>query len=385
MTLMQLEIQIIAILVSLACVIPGIFLVLKKQAMMSDAISHSILLGIVIAFIFTKDLLSPFLVVGAALSGLLVVFLVQIIKKTGLLKEDTSIGLVFPLFFSIAVVIISLKFANVHLDVDAVLLGEIAFAPLDRMKIFGIDIGAKSIYTTGLNLIINITFLLVFFKELKITTFDPGLSYSLGFSPVLLNYLLMGDVSFTAVASFDAVGSVLVVALMIAPPATAYLITDDLGKTILWSFVFGTAIALSGYWIARILDVNIAGTMAAVAGLLFIEVFIQAPKKGLISKIKNRKKLKLKFYATMMIVHISHHLGSQEYNEECAAGKIFSHLGWEKAYTTKIIKILIQNNYLEKKDDILYLTEKGRNFAEISMIDGKIDRQVLNNEIITVS
>ena len=135
-----LEIQLIAIMVASACSILGTFLVLKSMAMVSDAITHTILLGIVVAFFMVHDLNSPLLIVGAGIVGVMTVYLVELLNSTRLVKEDSAIGVIFPLLFSIAVILLS-KFAqNVHLDVDSVLLGELAFAPFNRVAIFGLSI-----------------------------------------------------------------------------------------------------------------------------------------------------------------------------------------------------------------------------------------------------
>ncbi|RMG68597.1 MAG: metal ABC transporter permease, partial [Calditrichaeota bacterium] len=195
MSSIQLEIQLIASVVALACALPGVYLVLRKMAMMSDAISHAILFGIVIAFFVTGDITSPFLIAAAALTGLLTVSLVELIYRTRLVKEDASIGLVFPLLFSIGVILISHYADRVHLDTDAVLLGELAFAPFNRLVIWGIDWGPKALYVMGGILLLNAGFIYFFYKELKLATFDPALAAALGFAPGLIHYLLMGLVS----------------------------------------------------------------------------------------------------------------------------------------------------------------------------------------------
>ena len=139
----SLEIQLIAIVVAVACALPGVFLVLRQMAMLSDAISHAILPGIVLVFFLTEDLGSPFLILGAAAAGVLTVALVELLRKTGLLKEDAAIGIVFPALFSVGVVLIAQYAGDVHLDVDAVLLGELAFAPFDRISLGDLDLGPK--------------------------------------------------------------------------------------------------------------------------------------------------------------------------------------------------------------------------------------------------
>ena len=284
----SLEIQIIAALVAMACSLPGVFLILRKMVMMSDAIGHAILPGIVMAFLLTGTLNSPWLILGAALSGMATVVLVEMVRNTGLLKEDAAIGIVFPALFSIGVVLIARFAGDVHLDVDAVWLGELAFAPFDRVVLFGQDI-PKALVVMGMILVINTIFISLFYKELKISTFDAALAGSLGFTPALLHYILMGLVSITAVGAFDAVGSILVVALMVAPPAAAYLLTHRLGFMLIWSVLLGCVSAVGGYWMARMLDASIAGSMATAAGLVFTLVLLVAPQRGLLSQRRGQK------------------------------------------------------------------------------------------------
>lgn len=140
------EIQLIAVCISVACALPGCFLVLRKMSMMSDSITHTILLGIVLAFFATHDLKSPLLIAGAALMGVITVWLTEMLSRTRLVSEDSAIGIVFPLLFSIAIILITRYASSIHLDTDAVLMGELAFAPFERAVVFGVDIGAQAIY-----------------------------------------------------------------------------------------------------------------------------------------------------------------------------------------------------------------------------------------------
>ncbi|BAM00709.1 MAG: metal ABC transporter permease [Caldilinea sp.] len=284
MSLAQIEIQVIAAMVAMACALPGVFLVLRRMAMMSDAISHTVLLGIVIAFFFTKSLTSPLLIAGAALMGVLTVSLVELLSRTHLVREDAAIGLVFPALFSIAIILISRFAGNVHLDVDAVLLGELAFAPFNRIQLFGMDAGPAALYTTGGMLALNVLFLVAFYKEMKLATFDPALAAALGFAPGILHYAFMALVSVTAVGAFDAVGSVLVVAFMIAPPAAAYLLADRLSRMLVYAAAIGVFSAVSGYWLAYALDASIAGSMATMAGASFLASYLFAPARGLLAR-----------------------------------------------------------------------------------------------------
>jgi manganese/zinc/iron transport system permease protein len=295
MTTVQLEIQLIAAVAAAACALPGAFLVLRRMAMMSDAISHTVLLGIVLGFFLTRDMASPILILGAALTGVLTVSLVELLHRTGLVREDAAIGLVFPALFSLAVILISRHAGGVHLDTDAVLLGELAFAPFERFTLAGFDLGPQALWVMGGIFLLNLGLILLFYKELKLATFDPALAAALGFAPGLIHYGLMGLVSITAVGAFEAVGSVLVVALMIAPPATAYLLTDRLPRLLGLSVLLGALSAVGGYWAAHLLDASIAGSMASVAGLLFALAFLFAPQRGLLTaaaqRLRRRKDL----------------------------------------------------------------------------------------------
>lgn len=287
----QIEVQLIAVVIAAACAIPGVFLVLRRMAMMSDAISHTVLFGIVIGFFITQDLGSPWLFVGAVLTGVLTVSLVELLNRTQLVKQDAAIGLVFPVLFSLAVILISTFAGNIHLDTDAVIMGELAYAPFDRVVWFGVDMGPRALVVGIALVLLNLAFVTLLYKELKLATFDAGLAAAAGFVPGLLHYALMGLVSVTAVGAFDAVGSILVVALMIAPPSAAYLLTDRLPRMIGLSVLIGAGSGIAGYWLARWLDVSIAGSMATMSGVFFALVLLFAPERGLVAQARRRRTL----------------------------------------------------------------------------------------------
>lgn len=359
----QFEIQLIAVIVAVACSLPGVFLVLRKMSMMSDSITHTILLGIVLAFFLTHDLSSPFLIAGAALTGLATVWLTETLNRTKLLAEDAAIGIVFPLLFSIAIILITKYAGSVHLDTDSVLLGELAFAPFNRMVLFGYDIGAKAIYSTMALLIINLVFITAFFKELKAATFDPILAAVLGISPSLIHYGLMMLVSMTTVGAFEAVGSVLVVAFMIGPPVTAYLLTDDLKHMLFLSGTIGAVNGISGFYLATILDVSISGSMAVMTGFVFLIVFITAPRRGLVSSLRKRSRQKLDFSKKTLLFHLYNHEGSINEAQEAGLHTLAGHFHWNLTLTDKIIKILLKEGNVRVENDIIKLTDQGRSVS----------------------
>ncbi|RMB56452.1 metal ABC transporter permease [Dokdonia sinensis] len=359
----QLEIQLIATVVAIACAIPGVFLVLRKMALISDAISHSILPGIVIGFFITEDLNSPLLILLAAVTGVITVVLVEAIQKTGLVKEDTAIGLVFPALFSIGVILIAKNANDVHLDVDAVLLGELAFAPFDRLIISGIDVGPKSLWVMGGILLATVGMLFAFFKELKVSTFDAGLSAALGFSPVVLHYGLMTVSSVTVVGAFEAVGAVLVVALMIAPAATAYLLTSDLKKMLVLSVIFGVTSAIAGYWMAHFLDASISGSMTTVLGLVFLTVYLFAPSKGLIAVMYRQKQQRTEVSLLTFLLHLNNH----DEESERRVQHLNEHINWQKVRSKTVLDLAQKNNLIAIENDLVTLTSKGKEFTDLAL------------------
>ena len=356
----QIEIQLIASIVAIACAIPGTFLVLRKMALISDAISHSILPGLVLGFFITQDLNSPLLIIMSALSGVVTVILVEFIQKTKLVKEDTAIGLVFPVLFSIGVIMIAKNANDVHLDTDAILLGELAFAPFDRFLVDGSDLGPKSLWIIGTILLITIGLLFAFFKELKISTFDVGLATALGFSPIMIHYGLMSVASITIVGSFDAVGAILVVALMIAPAATAYLLTDNLKRMLSLSVVFGVFSAIAGYWLAHWLDASISGSMTTILGIVFLLVYLFAPKRGLISVLYRNKQQQIEVSLLTFLLHLNNH---QEISER-HINHLNEHINWRRVKSKSVLDLALKNNMIIIDKSIISLTDKGKNFTD---------------------
>ncbi|WP_215146150.1 metal ABC transporter permease [Exiguobacterium qingdaonense] len=279
------------ILVGVTCGMIGALLVLRKMAMIADAISHTVLLGIVLAFFVTQSLNGLPMLIGAGLIGLLTAFLVQWLDSSGV-QSGAAIGVVFTSLFALGVVLLSFVGDGVHLDVQHALMGQISYVPWNTWSLGGINLGPKAVWLLGGVLLLNIVTILLFYKELKVSTFDPKLAASMGIPIVFLHYLLMSLVSFSTVASFDSVGAILVVAMLIVPGATAYLLTDRFGFMIILSACLGALAAVMGYGLGVWLDVSIAGAMATSCGILFALAFLFSPRQGVVTKWWNRKVLK---------------------------------------------------------------------------------------------
>ncbi|WP_099355347.1 metal ABC transporter permease [Fredinandcohnia onubensis] len=272
-----------ASLVGISCGIVGVFLILRKMAMMADAISHTVLLGIVMAYLLTHSLSGIHMVIGAAVTGILTTFLVQWFHSKGV-GQDASIGVVFTTLFAIGVILIATKVGNAHLDVQHALMGEISFVPWNT--VFVPLLGEIPLATLMLLVVLFVVILVIglFYKEWKLTTFDPSLAASIGIPVLGMHYLFMTLVSITTVASFDAVGAIMVVAMLITPAASAYLWTDKLLVMIGLSASFGVISAIMGYYFALWIDTSISGSMAFATGVIFLISFIFSPRHGMLSK-----------------------------------------------------------------------------------------------------
>lgn len=278
-------------LVAASCSIVGCFLVLRKMAMIGDAISHSVLPGIVIAFLISGSRDSLAMLLGAAILGLVTVFLIQMFNQSGV-QSDASIGVVFTALFSIGVILISMYTRHIDLDLDCVLFGEIAYVPWSTIDFLGIDFIPKAIWAVGLSFLLNVIVIGLFYKQFKICSFDPAMAAAVGIPVALFHYLLMGLVSVSTVAAFESVGAILVVGMIVVPPATAYLLTEKLNRMIIYSVVIGCMSSIVGYYVAYMLDASIAGSMISVAGVFFVIALLFSPSHGVVFR-KFRQKQQL--------------------------------------------------------------------------------------------
>jgi len=361
------EIMIIGCLVAISGALPGCFLVLRKMAMMSDAISHSVLLGIVLMFLAIKTLHSPLLIIAATVTGLITVILTEALISSKKMKKDAAIGLIFPLFFALAIILISQYAGTIHLDQDAVLLGEIAFSPFNRFVIGETDYGPVAMWIMGLIGCMNALFIGFFYKELKVATFDAGLAASMGRSPTLLHYGLMGCVSITCVGAFDSVGTILIVALIITPPATAYLLTKKLDTMIKLSIIIGCLCAILGTLLAISIDGSISGAMCTIAGALFLLAFLCSPHHGIIHQFYNQKQQKLQFSAILLTIQFLNHQGPNQNAFEYSIENLIDHMRWPEPFAKKVMSYALEKNYIARNNTHYQLTPYGIEVAKNAM------------------
>jgi manganese/zinc/iron transport system permease protein len=424
----------------------GVFLKLRHLSLVTDAISHTILLGIVVAFIvmsglfgLAPDISSPILILGAALAGVGTVILTELIQRSGLIKGDTALGLVFPLLFAIAVLLVTRFTSNIHLDTDAVVVGEIGVAwanthshcyagcddvvitpdhPAARVErvctnctpgginprspdaVFAeqcancgtysaaeawaqgltdtqpeLVLWPRSLTTMGVITFLNLAFVLIFYKELKLASFDAALARALGFRPGWLHYALMILVSITAVGAFDAVGAVLVIAFFIIPPATAYLLTHRLGWMLVLSPVFGAASALVGYDLARAnllglipiqqiipgltWNTSISASMVIAQFCFFLLAWALSPQQGFIAGMLRRARQRRQFEDQVVMGHILHHHETADAQTELAMATLHQHFYWTPSQMRAVLGRLTRADLIEIMQGRVGLTPEG--------------------------
>ncbi|MFP4273292.1 MAG: metal ABC transporter permease [Halothiobacillaceae bacterium] len=269
----------ILLLAGAANALVGCLLVLRRLSMLGDGISHSVLLGLVVAYLLvgSRDPLAMF--VGAVTVGLLTAWGTNWLSRRIRVQHDASIGVVFTLFFAIAVILISAYAHRVHLDVEHVLYGEVAFAPFERLRLGGHDLGPQAIWILGGVLLVASAAIAAGFRAFQLLTFSGTLATLAGISVTFWHYLLMTLTSITAVASFQAVGAILVVALLVMPANTALRIARSLAGMMAWSVAFASTAVIGGYLLASHLDAAIAPAVVLIAGLQYFAVWALIPAR----------------------------------------------------------------------------------------------------------
>lgn len=271
--ILQLQLILTALATSLACLIPGTFLILRGTSLISDAISNAIFLGIVTTFIATQTLQTWPMFIGALATSLITVWCIEKIIATNRIYPDAVIGLMFPFVFALSVILINVYASNIHLDIDAVLLGELAFTPLYQIMYHNTPIGSYALWTMIAALCANILFLIMWYKKLLVTSFDTDFAQMIHYNPAKTYWFLMLCTCVTIFAAFETVGAILVIAFIIIPPATAQLITHTMKNLLIIAMLFAILGTLTGYLLAMVTATSIAGAISTMFGLQFLIVY----------------------------------------------------------------------------------------------------------------
>ncbi len=275
--------------VTLGCGLAGMFVVLRRMSLVGDAISHSVLPGIVLAFLITGSRSTPAMFTGAVLAGALAVVLIEVVHRRSRVKPDAAIGIVFSTLFAAGVVMVSLFADKVDLDTDCLLYGEIAFTGLaEPVTVAGLPLGPLPVVRMGVVTGLVALGVVAFYKELLVTSFDSGLAGSLGLKPAVFHYGLALVLAVVIVSAFESVGAILVIAMLIFPGATALLLFERLPRALFFLLVPALVYPLGGLHLATWLNCSIAGAMTVVAGLAFLAAWVLGPRRGLLSRALHR-------------------------------------------------------------------------------------------------
>jgi manganese/zinc/iron transport system permease protein len=385
-------IVVIGVLAASACALLGCFMVLRRMSMMGDAISHAVLPGLAAAFLLTvlvqnqlRDVAlpewldaivsinarsGPVMFVGAAIVGVLTAFFTQLVHEKGRVEHSAAMGVVFTTLFAIGLILMVRAADQVDLDPGCVLYGGIELAPLDEVTIGSWAIPRAVVVLTIVGLI-DLAFVVAFFKELKITSFDPALATTLGIRASVMHYLLMTLIAITTVAAFEAVGSILVVAMLIVPAATAHQLTDRLWTMLVTAVIVAGLGAGLGHVAAITVpdlfgypDTSTAGSMAVVSGVLFVIALLLAPRHGIVVRVLQRRALGLSILRED-ILGLLYRLEEHGIREPAATlrSRVRAALGAGPLTTRLAIARLARRGLVARASGTISMTERGRQQA----------------------
>ena len=294
----------VGIATNASCAILGCYLVLRRMSLLGDAISHAVLPGIVLGYFYSHSVVGWPIFLGAVAVGVLTAALTQGISSLGRVSEDASMGVVFTSLFALGVVLINtLNMRSAHIDADCLLYGSIDLVSTDVTDFLSWEV-PRTLLTLVPTLALVLLFVVILWKELKIVAFDPALAAAMGFRVAIVHYLLMGMVAGVSVASFEAVGSILVVAMLIVPAAAAAQMTDRLKWMIAWAVTIGATSAIFGYLAAVATGTSVAGMMAAAAGVQFALAVFLSPKQGIVTRRLRNLSLAVRIAAEDVIARL---------------------------------------------------------------------------------
>ena len=339
----------ISVITAVACAICGVFLVVKREAFISEGLSHAVLPGIIVAFLVFQDRSSPWLIIFAGLTGLLMVWLVQWLSASNRIDRDAAMGIVFSGLFSVGVLLANAKLEKVHFHADCIIDGDLAYAALKPFTIGDWYFGPKAFVTMTIVLLILVTFVITCFKELKLAAFDPSHSGLIGFRPNLIHTVWLGLVAVTAVVAFETAGTILVVALMVGPAAAASLLANRLVPLIWLAVCLAALSATSGVWLAHQMDIPPASPMASLVGIVFVLVFVFAPKTGWIARRRHHKTQQWDVLKKLINARVSKALKGLT-REELA-----TQIQFPQRQIERVIEQLVNEGALRIEEDHLYL------------------------------
>lgn len=335
------------LITAVSCALIGLFVVSSNLSMLVEVISHSVLLGIVLVYLTLKKINPFYIMLGAVFSAVIVSIFVHEISKIKFVSKDLAMGVVLPLLFSIAIVIISGPLKNTRISKQMVLAGNLAVAVYTHL-INGVFPAA--ILINGGVLLVNIIFISLFYKELKLTSFDRNFAKTIKMHPNILFYLLIINVSLTVVTSFESVGSILVTALMVIPAAIALQYTNNFKKLIFMTVGVAVVFGIVGYVIADFGNLSYSGTISTILLFGLVGTTVFHPKNGVIFKALKRREIQKEYKCVVLLICISHDMSK-------GISDIALSLNWNEVYTLKQCNYAVNKKYLAKDSIDIHNTE----------------------------
>lgn len=377
-----------AALAAVACALPGTFLVLRRQSLLGDALSHSVLPGIVLAYLMLGQLQASgwltetqahtwrhvALFFGAACTATLSGLLSDILARVGRLDPSASLGVIYTAMFAAGLLLIRLVADSAHIDPDCVLYGNLESTVLDTVGQTGLP---RSVIINGGMVILNAGLLLIFFKELQICTFDPALANSLGISASWMNVCLLALTGATVVAAFESVGSILVISMLVVPATCGIMLSDRLANVLMLAATVAILSAISGHigallvpealrWLLRwpeLGDASTSGMMCVASGCLFIICWIASPRHGFIRQWRDRRQLQQRIVDEDFVAQLF------RFEEAVPAPIAINTIGTaessrRKGFPRPDLKRLIRQGWIFSTDKGPQLTPLGRGVAQ---------------------
>ena len=381
-------------LCAIAASLLGNFLVLRRLSLMGDAISHSVLPGIAAAFLFSGTRGSVVVLIGAASMGLLTVWLTELIRKYGKVEESAAIGVVFTSLFAVGLIMMVRAGDKIDLDPSCVLYGNLEMIILEKVATpFG-EV-PQVVVTISVVCLLNAICIAVFFKQWQLSTFDPLLSQAQGISPTLFHYMLASLVAVTCIASFEAVGNILVVAMLVVPAATAFLLCKQLHTMILVSVVIGTASAITGHMLAISVpvafgfkSVNSAAMMAVASGIFLVIAVIASPKAGVLVRLIEQRTVARKIIGEDILALLYRHSERSMENNNILENRsvlakrdIAVQLKITLQRLSSVTSQLVRNGWVSMTQTSVALTDKGHRVAQNLIRSHRLWEQYLSVEV----
>jgi len=320
---------------------------LRRMSLIGDALAHAVLPGVVVSFMVAgKSEIALF--IGAVVSGIVTVLLIGFVNRNSKIKEDTSIGIIFTGAFALGILLVS-QLKQVHIDLSSYLFGDV----------LGVSTG--DITLSLIIMVVIILCILLFYKQLLLTSFDPTMALTIGISTTIVHYMLMTLLSMSIVAGLQSVGVILIIAMLITPPATAYLLSNNLKKILFLSPMFGTISAVAGLYLSYHFNFASGASIVLVAVALFLLAFLFSPKEGVVTRLF-RRRAATKLVLIEDVIKLSFRF-AEETDKTGLTDRIANELGISNSRVESAIRILISKGLMQKTNGSYQLTEDGRKYA----------------------